>query len=94
MMKWNQFVQGDAFEIMPEMEDGSVDFLFTSPPDISQTEFEKDIESFKSSIIICFVDLCNLLSVCCYLWLFCLQIAKSTANDQRIWIDCTQTARG
>ena len=47
-MKWNQFVQGDAFEIMPEMEDGSVDFLFTSPPDISQTEFEKDIESFKS----------------------------------------------
>ena len=46
-MKWNQFVQGDAFELMPEMEDGSVDFLFTSPPDISQTEFEKDIESFK-----------------------------------------------
>ena len=43
MMKWNQFVLGDCYKVMKEIDDKSVDLVFTSPPDISQTNFENDI---------------------------------------------------
>ena len=42
-MKWNQFVNADCFDVMTEIEDRSVDLVFTSPPDISQTNLENDI---------------------------------------------------
>jgi DNA modification methylase len=45
-MKWNQFVLGDATELIQEIEDKSVDLVFTSLPDISQTEY--DIVDYKT----------------------------------------------
>ena len=47
-MKWNTFVHGDCFDVMTDIEDRSVDLIFTSPPDISQTNFENDIGLYKS----------------------------------------------
>ena len=47
MMKWNQFVNGDCYDVMAEIDPGSVDLVFTSPPDISQTEYDKDIQSYQ-----------------------------------------------
>ena len=47
-MKWNQFVLGDCFDVMEEIDDRSVDLVFTSPPDISQTNFGKAIGFYKS----------------------------------------------
>ena len=44
MMKWNQFVNGDCFDVLEPIENQSVDLVFTSPPDISQTDFENDID--------------------------------------------------
>jgi len=48
VMKWNTFVHGDCFDVMEDIEDRSVDLVFTSPPDISQTDFGKDIEMYKT----------------------------------------------
>ena len=48
MMKWNTFVHGNCFDVMTEIEDRSVDLIFTSPPDISQTNLENDIGLYKS----------------------------------------------
>ena len=42
-MKWNQFVHGDCFDVLEPVENQSVDLVFTSPPDISQTDWGKDI---------------------------------------------------
>ena len=47
MMKWNQFVLGDCYEVMKEIDDKSVDLVFTSPPDISQTHYTTDIKSYQ-----------------------------------------------
>ena len=47
MMKWNQFVHGDCYNVLAEIDPGSVDLVFTSPPDISQTEYDKDIQSYQ-----------------------------------------------
>ena len=47
-MKWNQFVHDDCFDVLEDIEDKSVDLIFTSPPDISQTNFENDIEMYKT----------------------------------------------
>ena len=47
-MKWNQFVLGDCFDVMRELDDRSVDLVFTSPPDISQTNFGTAIGFYKS----------------------------------------------
>ena len=46
-MKWNQFVLSDCFDVMRELDDRSVDLVFTSPPDISQTDFDNDIAAYK-----------------------------------------------
>jgi site-specific DNA-methyltransferase (adenine-specific) len=47
-MEWNRFLNADCFDVMSEIEDNSVDFIFTSPPDISQGDFDNEIESYKS----------------------------------------------
>ena len=47
-MEWNRFIRGDCFDVMGEMEDKSVDFVFTSPPDISQGDWDNDIESYQN----------------------------------------------
>jgi len=47
VMKWNQFVHGDCYNVLAEIDPGSVDLVFTSPPDISQTEYDKDIQSYQ-----------------------------------------------
>ena len=47
-MEWNRFILGDCFDIMKEMEDQSVDFVFTSPPDISQGDWDNNIESYQN----------------------------------------------
>ena len=46
-MKWNQFVNGDCFDVLEPVENQSVDLVFTSPPDISQTDWGKDIGLYK-----------------------------------------------
>ena len=46
-MKWNQFVNADCFDVMTEIEDRAVVLIVTSPPDISQTDWGKDIEMYK-----------------------------------------------
>ena len=46
-MKWNQFVNGDCFDVMKDIDYGSVDLVFTSPPDISQTDFGNNIDAYK-----------------------------------------------
>jgi DNA modification methylase len=43
----NEFIQEDAFNIFPNMEDESVDLTITSLPDISQTPFGKDIPKYQ-----------------------------------------------
>ena len=47
MMKWIQFVRGDCYEVMKEIDDKSVDLVFTSPPDISQTHYNTDIKNYQ-----------------------------------------------
>ena len=47
-MKWNTFVHDDCFDVMEDIEDKSVDLVFTSPPDISQTEFGTAIGFYKA----------------------------------------------
>mgnify|MGYP003126301036 CR=1 FL=1 len=46
----NDYILGDSFEVMRDMEENSVDLLFTSLPDLSQTSFgeSKDITSYQS----------------------------------------------
>lgn len=40
--EWNQYVLGDAFPGLAQIPDSSVDLVFTSMPDLSQTEFGKN----------------------------------------------------
>ena len=47
MMKCNQFVNDDAFNVFPKIDDNCVDLTFTSLPDISQTPFQKDIPKYQ-----------------------------------------------
>ena len=47
MMKWNQFVNDDAFNVFTKIDDNCVDLTFTSLPDISQTPFQKDIAKYQ-----------------------------------------------
>ena len=45
----NDYILGDAFEIMEKIDDNSVDLLFTSLPDLSQTPFgeSKDVDGYQ-----------------------------------------------
>lgn len=40
-MEFNDYVFGDAMELMKEIPDNSVDLVFTSMPDLSQTPYDK-----------------------------------------------------
>ena len=46
-MEWNQFLLYDASKLMQEVEDKSVDLVFSSLPDISQTDFSNNITHYK-----------------------------------------------
>ena len=46
-MEWNQFLRCDATDLMREVEDKSVDLIFSSLPDISQTHYNTDTVSYK-----------------------------------------------
>ena len=46
-MEWNQFLRCDAADLMREVEDKSVDLIFSSLPDISQTHYNTDTVSYK-----------------------------------------------
>lgn len=47
-MEWNQFIHGDAFDLMPQVEDKSVDLIFSSLPDISQTPYGTNVVPYKA----------------------------------------------
>jgi site-specific DNA-methyltransferase (adenine-specific) len=44
----NEFINGNCFDVLPDIEDKSVDLLFTSPPDISQTDCDLDVTKYKT----------------------------------------------
>jgi DNA modification methylase len=46
--KIDDYVKGDAFDYMPNIPDQSVDLVFTSCPDLSQTEFDKSKDGIES----------------------------------------------
>ena len=46
-MEWNQFLRCDASDLMREVEDKSVDLVFSSLPDISQTHYNTDTFNYK-----------------------------------------------
>jgi len=46
-MEWNQFLRCDAADLMREVEDKSVDLIFSSLPDISQTHYNTDTVNYK-----------------------------------------------
>ena len=46
-MEWNQFLRCDASDLMQEVEDKSVDLIFSSLPDISQTHYNTDTANYK-----------------------------------------------
>ena len=46
-MEWNQFLRCDTTDLMREVEDKSVDLIFSSLPDISQTHYNTDTVSYK-----------------------------------------------
>ena len=46
-MEWNQFLLCDASDLMQEVEDKSVDLIFSSLPDISQTHYNTDTVNYQ-----------------------------------------------
>ena len=49
MLEWNQFIHGDSFEIMEEIETRSVDLIFTSVPDLNDLNI-RDISTYETFI--------------------------------------------
>ena len=49
-MKFNldEYVRGDAFDYLTDISDNSVDLVFTSCPDLSQTDFDKSKDGINS----------------------------------------------
>jgi DNA modification methylase len=49
-MKFNldEYVRGDAFDYLSDISDNSVDLVFTSCPDLSQTDFDKSRDGINS----------------------------------------------
>jgi len=47
MIKINDYVKGDVFNYFSQIDSKSVDLVFTSPPDISQTDFGKNTENYQ-----------------------------------------------
>ena len=50
MLRWNQFINGDCFELMPQLEERSVDLIFTSVPDLNDIGI-KDIAIYETFLI-------------------------------------------
>jgi DNA modification methylase len=51
----NEYIKGDVFDYLSDIPDDYVDLVFTSCPDLSQTEFDKTnrgINSYKDFQII------------------------------------------
>ena len=46
-MKWNRFICGDGIKEIQKIEKSSVDLVFTSPPDISETPYKSNVEKYK-----------------------------------------------
>ena len=46
--KIDDYIKGDAFEYLPRMPDKCADLVFTSCPDLSQTEFDKTSDGIRS----------------------------------------------
>ena len=46
MVEWNQFILGDSFNLMQEIEPNSVDLIFTSVPDMNDLGI-KDISAYE-----------------------------------------------
>ena len=46
-MNWNQIVCGDGITELKKLEDSCVDLVFTSPPDISETNYKDNVEKYK-----------------------------------------------
>ena len=44
----NEYVRGDAFDYLSDISDNSVDLVFTSCPDLSQTDFDKSEDGINS----------------------------------------------
>ena len=49
MLDWNQFIHGDSFDIISEIETRSVDLIFTSVPDLNDLNI-KDISTYETFI--------------------------------------------
>ena len=45
--KIDDYVKGDCFDYLPKIPNNSVDLIFTSPPDISDTPYEKSSEGIE-----------------------------------------------
>jgi adenine-specific DNA-methyltransferase len=46
-MKWNKVICGDGIKQLKKLPDASVDLVFTSPPDVSETSYKTNVEKYK-----------------------------------------------
>ena len=46
-MKWNKVIFGDGIKEMKKIEASSCDLIFTSPPDLTETNLKSDLEKYK-----------------------------------------------
>lgn len=52
MLEWNQFINADAFDIMPQIEESSADLIFTSIPDLDDLGMSiKDKSKYETIVI-------------------------------------------
>ena len=49
MLEWNQFINGNAFDIMMQIDQRSVDLIFTSVPDLNDLGI-KDIKEYENFV--------------------------------------------
>ena len=61
MLEWNDFILGDSFNLMQEIEPNSVDLIFTSVPDMNDLGI-KDITEYEDFISLAMVKFEHLIS--------------------------------
>ena len=61
MLEWNDFILGDSFNLMQEIEPNSVDLIFTSVPDMNDLGI-KDITEYEDFISLAMVKFEQLIS--------------------------------
>jgi len=49
MLDWNQLILGDCFDIMSQLEDNTVDLIFTSVPDLNDLGID-DIKAYEDFV--------------------------------------------